>query len=928
VSADFESPFLDRDTPVWPNDEERETPSRDLESPFDKFFAEAESPFLSGEAATDEESPFLRGEFSEAESPFLTGEWTDTESETEGPDPSLFDPAELESSSELSWESGADDESESPTPFGDENEYGSNGASESEFVLMNERDDEASEGEGEFVLLNESENVAEESQLSGDEFPVLTRILWPALGFPAVITPSANPKKDATLDVDSTRCLTLLVLTNTSKFPANEVAKRLRVVPWSARTRRHIAEKEAGSFSAEDIVVRADQPGNKLTLPQPRDATEQLIGFGEGAGPINRTIVNLSTTVRKIYKGWGMEFLYEIRLSEAATARLGQGQFHVFFNNLKTTKNDPSDEMTLLIRLGAQRRAEDTRPLMPKSILDPREEYQYEYGTVHKPQSAKRTTKHRAEVLHPVFIRKTASPKLRIGHVTDLHVDVRHDVYEFNLARAKAEGKVGPHSFNNWNTSVSQIYAKAKEGSDALMLTGDLIDYGRAHAGIDFYGRLGENDFYQRDRNWLLLYDVLAGAERYTVPVYTSLGNHDWRINPYPPFVPGAPGPRLFINDYDCFNDEKLKAIITHAHRDGADQKYSYDPRWKSLDLVDYVKMLAHGFQQQVKLEKKGLPTETNVDSVLWYLLTINPFFDYAWALPSKHRLLMLDWAEDEGILFKRIENGVVKDYKVTPSGMENATRAGPKAVRCLSSTQKLMVEQFVKIKNPAKVIGIHAPAIGPWSDWGEDDLRNGFKQYHKSPTRGPHNYAQKKNGKTIALNGHPIFAVPPKKGPKGHLAGMDPDEGTFMQHREWFVRTLAAPDAGVRLVLSGHIHRNGRFGVRIGTKADGDIVAGELLLTSLEHKEVQGAAMPAISTNSKDILAPLYVNTTSAGPRGNNHPTEGQHLNVDPGFARIELMADGVITLVSFQRPVDAPKPSCDVGKAREAKKLPAFAF
>ncbi|MDB4998509.1 MAG: hypothetical protein JWM74_5941, partial [Myxococcaceae bacterium] len=241
---------------------------------------------------------------------------------------------------------------------------------------------------------------------------------------------------------------------------------------------------------------------------------------------------------------------------------------------------------------------------------------------------------------------------------------------------------------------------------------------------------------------------------------------------------------------------------------------------------------------------------------------------------------------------------------------------------------QKQMVELFVKLKNPAKIIGIHAPPIGPWSNWGEDDLRRGFKQYRKSPTRGPHNYAMKKNGKIVVQNGHPIFAVPPKKGPKGHLAGMDADEGTFMEDRDWFIRTLASPDAGVRLVLSGHIHRNGRFGVRIGTKADGDIVEGELLIRSLEQKEVQGAAMPAVSTSSKDILAPVYVNTTSAGPRGNNVPTEGQHLNVDPGFARIELMADGVINLVFFQPSVNAPKPSCDVGKAREAKKLPAFAF
>ena len=54
MSADFESPFLDRDTPLWSRDDERENPP-DLESPFDNMLEEAESPFLAGEV--DEELP-------------------------------------------------------------------------------------------------------------------------------------------------------------------------------------------------------------------------------------------------------------------------------------------------------------------------------------------------------------------------------------------------------------------------------------------------------------------------------------------------------------------------------------------------------------------------------------------------------------------------------------------------------------------------------------------------------------------------------------------------------------------------------------------------------------------------------------------------------------------------------------------------------
>ena len=75
--------------------------------------------------------------------------------------------------------------------------------------------------------------------------------------------------------MDATRCVTILVLTNTPKLPANEIAKRLRIVPWSDRAGRFIADGKSGSLSATDLVVRTDAPATRLTLTQPQGATEQ-----------------------------------------------------------------------------------------------------------------------------------------------------------------------------------------------------------------------------------------------------------------------------------------------------------------------------------------------------------------------------------------------------------------------------------------------------------------------------------------------------------------------------------------------------------------------------------------------------------------------------------------------------------------------------
>ena len=46
-------------------------------------------------------------------------------------------------------------------------------------------------------------------------------------------------------------------------------------------------------------------------------------------------------------------------------------------------------------------------------------------------------------------------------------------------------------SYNNWNRSFVRVYDDAKRDSDVVLLTGDLIDYGRGHWGVQ-----------ARDRQW------------------------------------------------------------------------------------------------------------------------------------------------------------------------------------------------------------------------------------------------------------------------------------------------------------------------------------------------------------------------------------------------------------------------------------------
>ena len=193
------------------------------------------------------------------------------------------------------------------------------------------------------------------------------------------------------------------------------------------------------------------------------------------------------------------------------------------------------------------------------------DEYEYEYGSLHRPYCSTTAPRVRAEILHPLFVDRSGRPTLKIGHLTDLHVDVRADVYEENVkawvvpperesaasrSSRPTSRRCSPRSASTitGTRALSHSTNDAKQEANAILLTGDLIDYGRAHWGQDA-ARAPSRTMTSTtpDRNWFLFSYLLSSGDAYTKPVYTNLGNHDWRINPYPPFAVGAPYSKNFF---------------------------------------------------------------------------------------------------------------------------------------------------------------------------------------------------------------------------------------------------------------------------------------------------------------------------------------------------------------------------------------------
>ncbi len=224
---------------------------------------------------------------------------------------------------------------------------------------------------------------------------------------------------------------------------------------------------------------------------------------------------------------------------------------------------------------------------------------------------------------HPFYV--TNKTYLNIAHVTDTHIALRWDLLAKRLKEGSSYrqelerelGSLGLENFNNPNDRFREAIREINrdDNLDIILITGDIIDYNRGHNGTD------ENDLsedYLFNRNWVYFYELLV--DHYKKPIFTILGNHDWRFNPY------APIPTLTIlgipikEFYSICGDINLtKAEMEVIHENPRD-----------LDIAGWNKFL-----------------RTTVDSVKWYSFVINPFYDYSFSY-KEMSFLMLDWCKDE----------------------------------------------------------------------------------------------------------------------------------------------------------------------------------------------------------------------------------------------------------------------------------------
>jgi hypothetical protein len=442
---------------------------------------------------------------------------------------------------------------------------------------------------------------------------------------------------------------------------------------------------------------------------------------------------------------------------------------------------------------------------------------------------------------HPFF--QSEKESLDIGHVTDVHVSTRYDLYERILNNSVP-------AWNNYNRSFEEVMQGSSGKADLVLITGDMIDYNRGHR-IDLSRNDGNTYQNQRDfvndyffnRNWVLFYELLV--RNYTKPVLTVLGNHEYALNPYRTNVRvrvTLTGVGIPIIDVPLMTETSSFAGDMNL----TESEMSFEPPEEQVISVVTGLNLRDLMQDHNEAELTPLMREhardiienprtgywyTDRESVTWYLLVINPFKDY-WFTYRNLSILMLDW---------------------NMRMLEGSLLLLSRPADCISANQFRLMDSWLEQDVPTFMFCSHAPVCDPWADLGNfylekaiikrdnDEIDDFDTKWVNRESRQLNLGTLEENSRRALLNNY-IFCSPSR----------------------------------VQIALSGHSHTN-----RIFQLAN---------IRGVERMALKRDGMP----ETWDTGSPIIIITNSGGPTGRmNEVAEWMDL-IPPGYRVLKFDAAG----------------------------------
>jgi predicted MPP superfamily phosphohydrolase len=435
-----------------------------------------------------------------------------------------------------------------------------------------------------------------------------------------------------------------------------------------------------------------------------------------------------------------------------------------------------------------------------------------------------------------------------IAHITDLHISRRVDYFRAALRRAEvAESDIA--EFNNINDRFREFIRYANHLHDAGLLdviiaTGDLVDYVREH----HHAAAGPGNFAIFE-NLVRGRDVSPDSEsprseELRVPIFTSLGNHDYRRLAYPlafvPYVRSTDFVSDLIDDIPLVGDFLADAIhavdgallalpgvgialeaaelwIRVLAAEAAGTVWNHKPfNLLRAEALKVIGKKSDGEYTAPAIRPRAAAAAVMVDVGMArgthpYFRRINRDRSYVVSLGG-HRIVMLDTRWDDGIGTGVIEAVVARKFGALASeGTRHFFAGSPDSVG-ISRSELDLVRGALRgaVPRGVVIVGMHAPplcppggeqpiclreTVHPTNDAGQVE---GYLRRRKEFKAGSH--------RNWPFSGTPYF----------HVGSLEKglDDGTAVGVKDELAQLFAgrAMPRPVSLVVSGHGHYRHEF--------------------------------------------------------------------------------------------------------------------
>ncbi|MBW7956860.1 MAG: metallophosphoesterase [Deltaproteobacteria bacterium] len=196
------------------------------------------------------------------------------------------------------------------------------------------------------------------------------------------------------------------------------------------------------------------------------------------------------------------------------------------------------------------------------------------------------------------------NPACSFIHATDLHVAKRNDEILDEVLKTKCNRKRDDirRDYVNFNDNVRSFIRQANRLADSgeldfVVMTGDLVDF-------SFLGWEGSVNF--DENNWRTFENIITGGGRekertppnegLKVALFTSTGNHDWRLYPYDPCIHNTYGIKkdeLKNYKYKCYDSEDYPEDERARRSKELAEKLWYSARKISLHRISSFRLSA-----------------------------------------------------------------------------------------------------------------------------------------------------------------------------------------------------------------------------------------------------------------------------------------------------------------------------------------------